>query len=444
MCARRVLAFLVAAVASAGVGAMVLDATKISTGGLYVSGISAPVALRTATAVGKLAGKWPLTIGSIILQGVISDIAGNNVQWLPGGSAGNFPVPEGWTSSNGAPATVPSSVGYKVGGTTWYPDPQAACRGYYPSPPNILTYACTTNGGVSYSCGSAPGCPSGSMAAVMKSTTCPSGYQNVSGTCNKNEGATYGYAKWPADGLSTMVNGGTWSGGGASGTWKDHVREPDADKVSPPTGTYTREGVDEYNNPTKETVQPKTDGGVDYKRWTQGEDSVGAPVTVTHNVTTNNAGAVTNNTYQYFANQTISTVTATGGTPTAAQPVDLQLPTDYSRESTLGEAKDALVTIKDKISEEPGAFPSLGEAPSFGESLDAFWQSVSTAGIGGALSGITANTTAGECPTASFEALGSSFTFDLHCQVFPSIAEVLSVVMLCVWAWVGIGILFSA
>jgi len=463
MRARRLLPFLIALGATLGSSAfaITLDATKINTAGVYAAGSAVPTLLRTANAIGKLASKWPVVIGMSIADAVIRDMAGQEVHWLPSGvqpTATHYPVPAGWSSPNNPPAGVGTQVVYRVtlyGTSTLYENTslqavaEAQCKAMGDSANGAPQHQMSL---VSYSAqgiicaGYLYGSYSASWSAggYSSATSCAAGYQLVSGSCVLNEGTTYGYAQWPADGKGTLVNGGQWSGGGASGHWKDHVREPDADKVSPPTGTFKRSGLDEYGNPTKEDLEPLPDGGVKYRRFTQGEDSVGAPVTVKHEVVTNNAGDVTNNTYQYFANQTIETVYNEEGTPTAAQPVDLQLPDDYARENTLQGTNEKLEQIKEQLEQDDTAFPALSEAPEFSETLQAFYSRLTTEGLGGALSNLQADVPAGECPVASFEAWGQSFDFDAHCLIWPQVAPLLATVMLVVWAWIGLSILFSA
>lgn len=88
--------------------------------------------------------------------------------------------------------------------------------------------------------------------------------------------------------------------------------------------------------------------------------------------------------------------------------------------------------------------PELPEGDSFGAIGSAFIAEATATPIMGALTGISASVGTGECPTATFEVFGVEQTLDPMCDVWPSIAGVLSSVMLVIYGLGGVRILFSA
>lgn len=89
------------------------------------------------------------------------------------------------------------------------------------------------------------------------------------------------------------------------------------------------------------------------------------------------------------------------------------------------------------------SLPAIPSAPSFAESTQAFLGRVSASPIGSMFSGLAAAIpSGGECPTASFDALGQTFVIDAQCPVLEAARGVLGIVMLFVYA-LGAIVLFG-
>jgi hypothetical protein len=90
-------------------------------------------------------------------------------------------------------------------------------------------------------------------------------------------------------------------------------------------------------------------------------------------------------------------------------------------------------------------FPTLSEAPGFGESLTALSQGVAASPIAQAASSLSGlSDGSGSCNAPSFAVCGQTFSFDFHCQVWPQIAPVIEAAALAAWAILAVLILMSA
>ena len=90
-------------------------------------------------------------------------------------------------------------------------------------------------------------------------------------------------------------------------------------------------------------------------------------------------------------------------------------------------------------------FPAFDEAPGFGESVSTFLDDVGASPIGSVADSLTGLSDAGgTCNAPSFSLFGESFTFDFHCQIWPTFAPVLEAAALAAWAILAVLILLSA
>jgi len=159
---------------------------------------------------------------------------------------------------------------------------------------------------------------------------------------------------WPMDGQPTNRPS-------ANGGWENHPTESDTlSGLSNSNPTININGVDANGNPTLHTVTANPDGSVTVNIKTEIPNQTGGKDVDNLQFTTNTYGdvvSVTNNTYQNTTINQVSPVPATN--PQNPQPVDLTLPTDYAREATQTQIKNALTDATTAPPASTGNLPTV-------------------------------------------------------------------------------------
>jgi len=293
---------------------------------------------------------------------------------------------------------------------------------------------------------------------------CPTGYKVSGSGCVLEEGATYGYAKWPSDGKCTGMRSGD--------TFVQASRDPDCTQpgtgsiplpagctqTAPNsiscTGANGSKGKLDLGTPAGGTGRgkltnytPNSDGKTSEKQ----QVTVGAPSSQPAN------GSFPGGTMGKTDGYSEGTVNGVGETVGDGAATDGN---GDDKLDTAGLAKDATLQgignslgekldgVKDAL-EGTGelAAPELneGDAPEFSESWQGMIDKIQ-AGPLGALSTFSVAEGDPTCPTYEIP-LGfasSSITMSSHCDIMESIGPTISTVMTAVWAFLGVWILFSA
>jgi hypothetical protein len=88
--------------------------------------------------------------------------------------------------------------------------------------------------------------------------------------------------------------------------------------------------------------------------------------------------------------------------------------------------------------------PTLPSADTIATTTTNYVGALSSVPIVAAVSSISASIPTGTCPTGSFSVYGSTYTIDAQCSLWASVATIVQLVMLAVWALAGVRILMSA
>lgn len=142
---------------------------------------------------------------------------------------------------------------------------------------------------------------------------------------------------------------------GTSYTLNRRATDPDcaADTGSTISGdTITQRGIDTNGNPVSISTKVNPDGGTTTTVSTQTTQSTpsGSSTSVeTTNITTNSTGNITNYNSTVTNNSSITNVDGTIVNNAPQVPLNVQLPSDYARENTLGDVKTNTKNIEDTL-----------------------------------------------------------------------------------------------
>lgn len=209
---------------------------------------------------------------------------------------------------------------------------QGVCSGAYMETQPITGYG----GTMRTKCGSS----TWSWSSRSQGNSCPSGFTIEGGQCVKrscpvgsypsSNGCTVSQPQYVSDGIPSIQAQG-------DGTWSPDPRDPD---VMPAEVLSWLNGqtpvVDQYGNLVRFDAKPLPNGSINLSQYVSGMTQSGLPTVTKTEIVINNTGAITS----------AKTETAYGsidkdGNVTITGP-KLDLPTDYSRENTLAEARDIL------------------------------------------------------------------------------------------------------
>ena len=458
-----------------------LDAVKINSLGVYAAGSAIPRWLGVANVVGAFAGKWNpyIAIGSTIIAAALSDYQDppNQLTLFPRSLSG-ITTPDGWSGPNNPPSTSATTTTnkYCINSTNCYTDTMAYCKAlaqccassaYLNSP--YFIFVENNKCMVGY-----PGYPSSSFGNLnpVLETTCPSGYQLVSGSCVLSEGATWGYNQWTRDQMASVYPDPV------THTWANHPRDPD--NASNPalgvgTDTISRSGYDSVGNPTNETSKINSDGSTTITRDQQGVDSSGSTAVQRDSITYNIDGRVTNVSTQTFTNSPITNINTSnppsvdvsalakdatlqetnnklGTINTTLTQSNTKLDESNSKlsdikstltetNSKIGETNIKLGEIKNKLDKDESNFSDIPQVRTISESLSLVFNAIRNKFIPP-----TFQDSASTCPVwqTHIPYLNVTFVVDELCVWEPDLKPIISSVMLAVWCFLGIKILLSA
>jgi len=348
----------------------------------------------------------------------------------------------------------------------------AACSGFTA---NKLSYCGATATGVNlrnqtltgstcnfqYQCvfsGSTGGWLSSSLS-VTAVGGCPSGYTYSAGACNlTNARLTDAVADYSRSGTGFSVYSGDTC---ATCDWLSAQTITNTNDTLRISGMTSPTGVDVISRPMVISVQNTADGGSVLTTQVQRTDGSGATYTQTTTMTVSPASVVTaatvTNTAQALTSNAAGNSWTVGSAPTssyapaatAAAAQTITFPNDYARQgeaaaaassinSTLGPKLDKLDTDINKITE-TGADPADPTVPGDTEWNDAFFKDTFTSLLGWRLPAHSS-----QCPVASFDFNGNTYSINSHCQLIADHFGTLSAAMAVVWTVIALFILLAA
>lgn len=353
-----------------------------------------------------------------------------NIQIVPGKNNAIIP-PAGWTDANTPPSTTNQVTKYKSNySATTYNTREEACQAIITNNSSFPGY---TFAGLQY----------GTVCILKDSTgypntnfytsvviACPDGYTVSGSSCSLTNAAI---VKWPSDGKPTFYQG-------TDGQIKLHPRDPDLPSATGAGGSFAGGGAsgswrvpatDAYSNPVQvdHTVTP--DGGMDISRKLETvKPETGKPTVYEEIDHFNDQGAITNHYNNEYPNTTITTINNSGGTPSTTQTI--QFPT---------------ITV----SGNGGNVSSFnrGNTPTASQSLTDFKNYLRNHPIIKPLREATWSPSGQSCPmtlAVSMSPFGypMNLSTDIMCQITEIMRPVISTVTTFAWSWLALTVILGA
>jgi hypothetical protein len=157
-------------------------------------------------------------------------------------------------------------------------------------------------------------------------------------------------------------------------------------------------------------------------------------------------GTVTTVTHTYnYYNSTTSSGSSDQTPDTSQIPGQISDP-DLDPHTNEGESGDIFDGDCDPTIQncQPGDLPGLEDTKTISQSTSDFMNRVSGSPIITSVKNLSASVPQANCPTPSFSAFGSTFTFTTHCLLYNEISGFLKAAFLAMWSLVGVRIFLSA
>lgn len=353
------------------------------------------------------------------------------IQLVPGKNNVITP-PSGWSDSNTPPSTATLRRMYGMFNNQYYETLAALCQA-------VITKN-YPNGKFEYVSG--PRCygrTTGQTSPIVDywydegTLVCPTGYTQSGQTCNLTNSSV---VKWPSDGKPTFIQG-------ADGQIKLHPRDPDLPSASGAGGSFAGGGAsgswrvpatDDYSNPVQVDHTATPDGGMDVSRKLETvKPETGKPTVYEEIIHYNDQGAITNHYNNEYPNTTITDINGGGVTPTppTTSPT-IEFPT---------------VTV----SGNGGNISSFnrGNTPTASQSLTDFKNYLQNQPIIKPLREATFTPSGQTCPmqlsvTMSPFGYPMNVSTDIMCQVAETMRPIIQAVTTFGWSWLALTVILGA